>query len=62
MSKIDVASSEYAELCTNEGHQYFLLEYHNVAESVGADIGIYDDTDGVFKNYKMQDGAFVEVN
>lgn len=61
MSKINIDDSAYASLCTNTDHTYFLTEYHNVAQDVGADFGIYDDTDGSYKNYKIQDGSFVEI-
>ena len=56
VSKIDVATSAYATLCTETGHDYFLLEYNNMGEGFEAEIGIYDDTTGTIKNYKTVDG------
>lgn len=59
LSKIDDhASSEYAELCPEAEHTYFLMEYNDTTEK---DIGIYDATADTFAYYKIVDGEFVEV-
>lgn len=59
LSKIaDHATSEYAELCPEADHTYFLMEYNDTAEK---DIGIYDATADTFAYYKIVDGEFVEV-
>ena len=60
LSKIeDAESSEYAELCGEAGHSYFLMEFNDTTDK---DIGIYDDTDGTFSYYKIADGEFVPVS
>ncbi len=60
VSKIDAESSEYASLCTDKAHVYFLLEYNNMGDGFEAEFGIYDDTEGTVKNYKTVDGSFIE--
>lgn len=60
LSKIeDAEDSEYAELCTEAEHSYFLMEFNDTTDK---DIGIYDDTDGTFSYYKIVDGEFVPVS
>ncbi len=61
VSKIDVESFEYASLCPEADNAYFLLEYNNMGEGFEAEFGIYDDTTGTIKNYKLVDGAPVEA-
>ncbi len=56
LSKID-AESEYASLCTEKEHTYFLAEYNDGSNT----IGIYDDNAGTIKNYKVENGAFNEI-
>ena len=59
LSKIaDHATSEYAELCPEADHTYFLMEYNDTTEK---DIGIYDATADTFAYYKIVDGEFVAV-
>ncbi len=57
LTKIDVATSEYASLCTEADHSYFLMEYNDGSNV----IGIYDDNAGTIKNYKAENGTFTEV-
>ena len=58
ISKIDPANSAYAELCTEEGHTYYLMEYNDTTVQ---DFGIYDATATTFTYYKVVDGAFTVV-
>ncbi len=51
ISKIDVETSEYASYCTEAGHDYFLVQYHNMGDDFSLDFGIYDDTAGVIMDY-----------
>ncbi len=57
LTKIDIATSEYATLCTEADHVYFLMEYNDGSNM----IGIYDDNAGTIKYYKAENGAFTEI-
>lgn len=57
LTKIDIATSEYASLCTEADHAYFLMEYNDGSNM----IGIYDDNAGTIKYYKAENGAFTEI-
>jgi len=56
LSKID-GESEYASLCTEKEHTYFLVEYNDDTNT----IGIYDDNAGTIKNFKAENGTFTEI-
>lgn len=58
VTKIDTASSAYAELCTEAEHTYYLMEYNDTTEQ---DFGIYDATTKTFAYYKVTDGVFTPV-
>ena len=58
LTKIDVNASEYASLCTEADHTYFLMEYNDGSGM----IGIYDDNAGTIKNYKAENGTFTEIS
>lgn len=57
-SKIDLANTEYSDLCADDTHTYYLMEFNN---DESADIGIYDATANVITLYDLVDGSYQAI-
>ena len=49
--------SDYASLCFEEGHNYYLMQFNN--EKKDCDFGVYDATANTFTYYNLVDDEFV---